>query len=74
MGLLGGEVESSPVVYFKGDICMCTGVRDVDVGDSPIAAPPKTAYLGVTLEVWERDDQEGVQDEQCEGESCRGFG
>ena len=41
MGLLGGEVESSPVVYFKGDICMCTGVRDVDVGDSPIAAPPQ---------------------------------
>lgn len=37
MALLEGEVKSSRVVYFRGDVCTCTAVRDVDVGDGPVA-------------------------------------
>jgi len=43
-----GKSSHSPLVYFKGDICMCSGVRDVDVRDGPPGNPQDPLCRGDT--------------------------
>lgn len=41
-----GKSSHSPLVYFQGGICMYSGVRDMDVKDSPLCIPPDCLLSG----------------------------